>query len=327
VHLRGSHLTLGKEVPRRFLRIMAGEEQTPIDAERSGRLELATWLTSPDHPLTARVMVNRVWQGHFGEGLVRSPDNFGRLGERPSHLELLDWLARRFVEGGWSLKGLHRLMMLSATYQMSTAYNAEAALEDPANRLLWRMNRRRLEAEAVRDSLLAVSGSLDLTMGGSLLPTPDRQYVTGTASVNPVTYAGNRRSLYLPVIRSALFDVFQAFDFADPSVLNGRRETTTVAPQALFMMNSKLMLQETKNLAAGLIAESSLDDPGRVRLAYEKTYGRLPVPAEVDRALVYVGHYTEAVASKFASGDESRLRAWQSLCRALLSANEFIYVE
>lgn len=327
VHLRGSHLTLGKEVPRRFLRIMAGEDQTPIDGTRSGRLELAQWLTSPEHPLTSRVIVNRVWQGHFGEGLVRSPDNFGRLGERPTHPELLDWLARRLIEGGWSLKGLHRLIMLSSTYQMSTAYNADAALADPTNQLWWRRNRRRLEAEAIRDAVLAVSGSLDLTMGGTLLPTPNRQYVTGTTSVNPVLYEGTRRSIYLPVVRSALFDVFQAFDFADPSVLNGKRETTTVAPQALFMMNSKLVLQETKKLAAALLADPQRDDAERVRQMYEKGYGRLPTALEIERALAYVGRYTEHAEAKSTTPAESRLQAWQSLCRALLAANEFVYIE
>ena len=161
VHIRGNHLTLGEEVPRRFPRILAGADQTPIDASRSGRLELASWLAQPDHPLTARVMVNRIWLWHFGDGLVRSPDNFGRLGDRPVHPELLDWLAHRFVESGWSIKAMHRLIMLSSTYQMSTRYDSQAALVDPENRLHWRMSRRRLEAEAIRDAILAVSGELD----------------------------------------------------------------------------------------------------------------------------------------------------------------------
>ena len=183
VHIRGNHLTLGEEVPRRFPRILAGADQRPIDATRSGRLELASWLARPDHPLTARVMVNRIWLGHFGDGLVRSPDNFGRLGDRPIHPELLDWLARRFVESGWSVKAMHRLIMLSSTYQMSTRYDAEAALADPENRLHWRMSRRRLEAEAIRDAILAVSGELDATMGGTLLPTKNHAYVYSTGTI------------------------------------------------------------------------------------------------------------------------------------------------
>src|SRR5262249_2075524 len=147
IHIRGNHLTLGEVVPRRFPQVLAGKDQPPIGATRSGRLELASWLTRSDHPLTARVMVNRIWLGHFGEGLVRSPENFGRLGDRPSHPELLDWLAHRFVESGWSIKAMHRLIMLSSTYPMSTQYDRGAALSDPENRLHWRMSRRRLEAE------------------------------------------------------------------------------------------------------------------------------------------------------------------------------------
>ncbi|MGD9856804.1 MAG: DUF1549 domain-containing protein, partial [Planctomycetaceae bacterium] len=232
VHIRGSHVTLGETVPRRFPQILAGVDSAAIGDDRSGRLELARWMTEPDHPLTSRVMVNRLWQWHFGDGLVRTPDNFGRLGERPTHPELLDWLAVRFVESGWSIKAMHRLLMLSSTYQMSTQYDAGAATQDPENRLWWRRNRRRLEAEAIRDAILAASGNLDLTMGGSLLPTENRKYVTSTANVDPVTYQSNRRSLYLPVVRSAVYDVLQAFDFADPSVLSGQRRSTTVAPQA-----------------------------------------------------------------------------------------------
>ncbi|MCC2671083.1 MAG: Planctomycete cytochrome, partial [Armatimonadetes bacterium] len=151
VHIRGNHLALGEDAPRTFLRIVAGEKQTPVPANRSGRLELAEWLTDPKHPLTSRVMVNRIWEHHFGEGIVRSPDNFGKLGERPTHPELLDYLASRFVEKGWSIKAMHRLILQSNAYQMSTTYDAKAALADPENRLFWRFNRRRLEVEAIRD--------------------------------------------------------------------------------------------------------------------------------------------------------------------------------
>ena len=319
VHLRGSHLTLGKEVPRRFLRVVAGENQTPIDPTRSGRLELAQWLTRPDHPLTARVMVNRVWQGHFGEGLVRSPDNFGLLGETPSHPELLDWLATRFIEDGWSLKALHRRILLSSTWQMSTAHNATAAQVDPENRLLWRMNRRRLEAEAIRDAMLAVAGTLDARMGGTELPTANRAYVTSTANVNPVVYDSPRRSVYLPVVRSALYEVFQAFDFADPSVQNGRRDVTTVAPQALFMMNSAFASRQSQALAERVLQPEGLEDSARVRLACEIAIGNVPDADRLQRMCQYLKEYTQA------TGDPRQ--AWQSLCRTLMAANEFVYVE
>ena len=180
IHVRGNHLTLGEEVPRRFPRILAGENQPPLESSRSGRLELAAWLTRPDHPLTARVMVNRLWLWHFGEGLVGSPDNFGRLGDRPVNLDLLDWLARRFVASGWSIKAMHRLIMLSSTYQMSTRFDPAAAQIDPENRLHWRTSRRRLEAEAIRDAILAVSGELDRTMGGTLMTEKNHAYVNST---------------------------------------------------------------------------------------------------------------------------------------------------
>jgi hypothetical protein len=327
IHVRGNHLTQSEEVPRRFLRVIAGENQTPLPADRSGRLELARWLTAPNHPLTSRVMANRVWRWHFGEGIVRSTDNFGRLGERPTHPALLDWLARRFVESGWSIKSLHRTIMLSATYQMSTAYNPEAAGVDPENRLLWRMNRRRLEAEAVRDAILATSGSLDRALGGRLLKANARQYVASTASVDIAQYQSFRRSLYLPVIRSALYETFQAFDFAEPSVPNGSRATTTVAPQALFMMNSPLVAEETKRLADELLSPPSADDAARVRLLYARAFSRPPSEAELARALEFVERLQAVPAWQSLAANERRGKAWQSLCRAAISSSEFIFVE
>lgn len=327
IHIRGNHLTQGEETPRRFPRIIAGENQAPLSSASSGRLELAKWLVAPSHPLTARVMVNRVWRGHFGEGLVRSPDNFGKLGERPTHPELLDWLSRRFVEQGWSLKALHRLIMLSSTYQMSTAWNAAAAAADPENRLLWRMNRRRLEAEAVRDAILAVSGRLDRTLGGRLLNATPRQYVAGTASVDIAQYESFRRSLYLPVIRSALYETFQAFDFAEPSVPNGGRASTTVAPQALFMMNSPLVAAESKSLADELLGRSNIDDNARVELLYARAFSRGPTESERVRALEFVRKVASNPAWQALEPAERRSKAWQSLCRVAISSSEFIYIE
>jgi hypothetical protein len=327
VHLRGSHLTLGEPVPRRFPAIFPGERR-PLGAHASGRRELAAWLTRLDHPLTSRVIVNRVWLWHFGEGLVRSPDNFGALGERPTHPELLDWLALRFIEQEWSLKALHRLIMLSAAYQMSTTLNEAAAQADPENRLWWRANRRRLDAEALRDGILALCGDLDQAAGGSLLPTPNRQYVTGTGSVLPASlYDSRRRSVYLPVVRSALYEMFQAFDFADPSVLNGRRDATTVAPQALFMMNSQLVSQATRGYAKKLLESPVADDAARVQTLYERTYARPATTAEVSRALQFVERYTAAGTARQSTPEAARLSAWQALCRAVLSANEFVYIE
>jgi mono/diheme cytochrome c family protein len=352
IHIRGSHLTLAEEVPRRFLRIVAGENQTPITDGRSGRLELAQWLTRPDHPLTSRVMVNRLWQWHFGDGLVRSSDNFGLLGEMPTHPELLDWLARRFVDDGWEMKRMQRRLVLSAVYQQAsgTLRNRRGGereggrggedlsptpplspsptlASDPENRLLSVFPRRRLEAEEIRDSILFTSGQLDSKMGGSYLPTPSRQYVTSTASVNPAVYNIRCRSVYVPVVRSALYEVFQSFDFADPSVLVARRDATTVAPQALFMLNSQLTADASRALATELLARGELDDAARVRTLYERCYGRPASDADVKRAIEFVTRYAAPAEAQSMTPGDARHRAWQALCRGVMAASEFVYIE
>lgn len=349
IHLRGNHTTLAKEKqPRRFPRIFVGEQSAAIQDDRSGRLEFANWLTEPTHPLTARVAVNRIWQGHFGEGLVRSPDNFGLLGDKPTHPALLDWLATDFVGTpeirnskselensslvtrhsslAWSFKRLHRAIMLSAAYQMQTTFNEAAFLIDPDNRLWWRRNRRRLEVEAIRDSLLAVSGRLENGMGGSLLPTPNRAYVTGTANNYPNIYNSNRRSVYLPVVRSALYEVYQVFDFAEPSVMNGKRDSTTIATQALFMLNSPLVAAQSQELARRVLNQPSLGDAERIRELYAMTFQRAPTVSEQTRALEFISQL-EQNSQLAADAGPRRELAWRSFCRTLLAANEFLFVE
>ena len=326
--LRGNHLTPGQMVPRRFPRILAGEKQTPIGNQESGRRELAAWLASADHPLTARVMVNRIWKWHFGHGIVRSPDNFGRLGEPPDNQLLLDWLAIQFVESGWSIKTMNRLIMLSSAYQMSTALDPYAAQVDPENRLLWRMNRVRMEAEAIRDSLLATSAQLDLTMGGSLLPYQSFLNLSGEGNArDPALYDSKRRSVYLPILRSALYEVFEAFDFSDPAVMNGRRSTTTVAPQALFMMNSQLIWESSNHIAERLLSSPNETRVERVARAYELVLSRPPAEAETQEWLEFLTEYARAQSSEVGEPEVRRLRAWQGLCRVLLSSSEFVYVE
>jgi hypothetical protein len=319
IHLRGNHLTLGKEATRRFPRVFSSLTGASIDRTQSGRLQLAYWLTQPEHPLTSRVMVNRLWHGHFGSGLVRSVDNFGLLGDKPSHPELLDWLAARFVETGWSIKAMHRLILLSNTYQMSTAHHDGNFQQDPDNRLHWRHARRRLEAEALRDTLLVLGGNLDLAMGGTLFEAKNRAYVPGYPNGNYEKYDIPRRSIYLPVIRSNLYDVLQAFDFADPSFPSGERATTTVAPQALFLMNGKVVHAQTQAWSAKVLGDLSLDDVGRVRRIYAQALSRPPSANEVARSLAFVGRIERE--------SKSRVQAWQSFCRVIVSANEFIYVE
>jgi hypothetical protein len=325
IHLRGNYLTLGSIVPRRMPRVFARRAEEPIGASTSGRLQLANWLTRPDHPLASRVIVNRVWQGHFGEGLVRSPDNFGRLGDPPTHPALLDWLATEFVRSGWSLKWLHRTILMSATWRQSTAWNSSAAAVDPDNRLLWRMNRRRMDAEDIRDSLLALGGQLDARMGGSLLPTENRTYVTSTANVNPQIYGSHRRTVYLPVVRSAVYDFLQAFDFGDPSVLQGKRDSTTVAPQALFLMNSDLVAKASTSMARRL-ESSSTDEQERIRHAFVLALGRPASSSEISWALAFVAQYGQSLKGLRLDAAQCASRSWQAFCRALMTTNEFLYL-
>ena len=326
IHLRGSHWTLGEVVPRRFLRVIAGENQQPLSRETSGRLQLAQWLTQKNHPLTSRVMVNRLWRWHFGKGIVPSTDNFGRLGEPPTNQPLLDWLALRFVERGWSVKQMHRLIMLSSVYQTSSSYDPHAVETDPENKLLWRANRRRLEAEAIRDSVMAVAGTLNLVDGGSILHYKDRQYVSDTSKGGDIDYERNIRAVYIPVVRSSMYDVFQAFDLPDPSVPNGDRDSTVVAPQGLFMMNSATVLKQTRIMAEGLLSRNDLDDAGRIRWAYERALSRPPEPKDIDRALSFIARVERTMDSRTPDAAERRLFAWQSFCKALLGSNEFIYI-
>ena len=316
IFLRGNHLTRGPRVPRRFPRIAAGFSQPPLAGPGSGRLELARWVGSDRNPLSARVLVNRIWQGHFGHGLVRSPDNFGHLGQRPDNQPLLDWLSLRFVADGWSIKQLHRRIMNSDAYRMSSIAEAgtrrKAGLSDPDNRLLWKMNRRRMHAEVLRDSLLALSGQLDETMGGQPI---DARAFDNLSSKPRSTFGFDepRRSVYLPVLRSAIYEVFQAFDFPDPAVPSGRRDETTVAPQALFLMNGQLVTGATRAMAVALQAEPT--DADRLARAYHLELGRPPRQDE------------QRAWRTFLAGFDEPLSAWQSVCRVLLSSNEFVYIQ
>lgn len=322
---RGNHLKPGKPVPRQFPVVLAGEKQEPIPADRSGRLELADWLTKPNHPLTARVMVNRIWRWHFGQGLVRSVDNFGLLGEKPTHPELLDWLATQFVRNKWSVKEMHRLLMLSATYQMGAAPDPAAMAKDPDGLLLWRFPPRRLEAEEMRDSLLAVSGRLDRKRGGpAITHVKNREFLFDHTSKDGTTYESRRRSLYLPVIRNHLYDVFQLFDAPDATVMSGDRPTTTVATQALFWMNSPLVTESAAALATTLLAQKDLDDAGRVRTLYVTAYGRPATPSEEARMTNAAARFETSVEGKDAA--DRRMKAWTLVCQVVLAANEFVYV-
>ena len=320
VHIRGSHLSLGKPVPRGFPQVMqVASLRSEMPEKQSGRLELAQWLASPQHPLTARVMVNRIWRWHFGQGLVASTDNFGILGERPSHPELLDWLARKFIAEGWSVKAMHRHIMASAAYQRATkpAADARRSVVDSENRLLSHFPIRRLEAEEVRDSVLFVAGLLERTMGGKTIPVKNREFFFNHTSKDATTYDSPRRALYLPVVRNNVYDLFEQFDFPDPAVPNGNRNATVVAPQALLMLNSDLVGKAAEKFAASLLASAS-DDVRRIEFAYQKAYARPPTAKELARAKKFL--------TDFKPDSAASPSAWAVFCQSLLAANEFIYL-
>ena len=326
IHIRGDTQKLGDVVPRHTPPVILGAPAPEFSPQASGRLPLANWLVDPQHPLTARVFVNRVWRWRFGRGLVRTTDNFGLLGEVPSHPELLDWLAQRFIADGWSLKSLHRLMLNSSTYQQASVPHPATHAHDFDNRLLGRFGLRRLAAEEVRDSLLAVSGQLDPTLGGPVLKVKNRGYLFDHTSIDLTDYTSSRRSLYLPVIRNNVFDLFQLLDFPDPSVPTGDRAASTVAPQALLMMNSDFVMQSADKLADRLLAETGTD-ADRFASLFRLAYAREATVAEIESSGQLLFQMETALVS---SEPDSRVRtrqAWSALCHTILAANEFIYVK
>jgi len=326
VHVRGSHLTLGKTVPRALPAVLAPEEPLELDGSQSGRLQLARWLASEDNPLTARVIANRLWRWHFGKGLVSTPDNFGLLGQPPSNPELLDWLAAELVANDWSLKAMHRQIMLSSTYQLSSELHEDSAAIDPDNRYHWRAEIRRLEAEIIRDAMLAASGTLDKRMGGSLLHVENRAFLFDHTSKDTTSYDSFVRSLYLPVIRNNLYDGFSLFDYTAADVPNGDRETSTVATQALFLMNSELVLGSAAALADRVRAEHPDDDQAAVRALYQRALSRQPSELESRRLLSFIQAFEQHLQPSESADDPGRA-AWVAACQAILATNEFIYVK
>lgn len=301
VFLRGNPTNQGPEVPRQFLHVLAGEQRKPFQ-RGSGRLELAQAIAGKDSPLTARVMVNRIWLHLFGAGLVRTPSDFGLRSELPSHPELLDYLALRFMEEGWSIKKTIRLIMLSRVYQQASDGNPDYPRTDPDNRLLWRMNRRRLDFEAMRDSFLAVADRLDPTLGGrpvSLASTP----------------FSRRRTIYGFIDRQNLPGMFRSFDFASPDTHSPQRFTTTVPQQALFLLNSPFVVEQAKHLAGR--ADTGPPEQ-RIRQLHRLLYGRDPTSEEKALGLRFL---------EMAGESKGSLTAWEKYSQVLLLANEFAFVD
>ncbi|MBX3413309.1 MAG: PSD1 domain-containing protein [Pirellulales bacterium] len=304
---RGNPGRPGPEVPRRFLEVLSSGEPTPFQ-QGSGRLELAQAIVDPANPLTARVIVNRVWAHHFGVGLVTTPSDFGTRSDPPSHPELLDFLAATFRDEGWSLKRLHRAILLSNAYQQASADRPEAATVDPENRLVWRMNRRRLEFEPLRDSLLAVAGRLDTTLAGrpiDLFATP----------------FSTRRSVYGFLDRQSVPGVLRVFDFANPDASSEARPNTTVPQQALYLMNAPFVIEQAQHVAALPEIASAADPASRAQALYRQILARGAEPDELELALQYVSH-----AESHPQAD-TQLNPWQRLAQVLLLTNEFTFVD
>ncbi len=344
VHLRGNRFTLGSTVPRGVLQIVnaaprpdsASVEAESLTYENSGRLELARWIANPANPLTSRVIVNRIWQQHFGRGLVATGDNFGTRGERPSHPELLDWLAARFVESGWSVKAMHRLIVLSSTYQQSGQSNAAAQQADPDRRWLSSFPRRRFSAEELRDAILAVSGGLDRAPGTN----ESGEFLYGKSEDIKAMIQPNRvtaddpfysqfvkRSIYLPIVRNMLPDVLALFDAADPNGVTALRNETTVPSQSLFLLNSPFVREQAKQFAQRLLAEEKLSDEQRMERSHRLALGRSPTQTELAQAREFLAAYLMAQAAQARPEAERRLSAWQSYCQILLCENEFLYLD
>ncbi len=342
---RGDVEKPGERVPRGFPAVLTLAEPPPIPGNTSGRRELADWLTAKSNPLTARVMTNRVWHWLFGQGIVESVDNFGTMGQKPANQALLDHLAGRFVENGWSTKKLIREIALSHAYQLSSAHDEKAFAADPENTLVWRMSKRRLDAECVRDAMLAISGNLDLQppvgspigkAGNGPIGGPIRMGIPEGQIVNA---GGNMRSVYLPIARDVIPDALAVFDFSEPSLVTGARETTNVPSQALYMLNSEFVTTQSSMLAERVMAAYPTGPNGgaaanfdeRLKYAYWLVFGRSPDQIERTAASSFLGkfpsNWTKGDTSAPGLRDASDVKAaWTSLCRALFACAEFRYL-
>jgi hypothetical protein len=327
IFIRGNSGNEGPVAPREFLEVLSGPKRKPFH-KGSGRLELAEAIANRDNPLTARVLVNRVWLHHFGSPLVATPSDFGLRSDPPTNPELLDYLASRFMDEGWSIKSLHRLIMLSSAYMQSSQDNDAGVKVDPGNQLLWRMNRQRLEFEPLRDTLLAVSGKLDLTPGGH--------------AVDIIDTSSTRRTVYGYIDRQNLPDLFRAFDLASPDSSSARRFFTTVPQQALFLMNNRFVIEQAKALVSRPEFKSASTDRQRLRLLYQLAFQRNPSAEETTWALQFIGdpawdvtpakgHRLERSESKDSVEahyvSNSKLNAWQEYAQVLLMSDELVFVD
>jgi hypothetical protein len=332
--LRGDYRQAEEFVPRRFLEVLhskpyAADAHDPSTSNCSGRLRLAQELTGGTNPLTARVMVNRIWQRVFGEGLVRSVDNFGQLGEKPSHPELLDWLAATFVERGWSIKQLIRELMLSQAFQLSAEASTAARRLDPENRPWSHASVRRIEAESIRDALLAVSGRMDPTMYGPGIPLPvSKAYKDFEVPTSGPLDGNGRRSIYLEARRNYPLGLLMAFDQPRPTMTVGRRDATNVPSQSLVLMNDPFVREQVELLAARVLAVKHGTVDGAITSLYRRALGRPPTPEELDRARQFLpaGGGADADTEESPPSSDVNSEAWKDLAHAIVNLKEFIYI-
>ena len=306
IAIRGNVHNAGPKTPRRFIEVLNRKGLPKIASKASGRAELANWLASAEHPLTARVFANRVWHHLFGKGLVPSVDNFGHMGRLPTNQPLLDHLAVHFVQEGWSVKKLIREIVLSRTYQLSSATGPQAKA-DIENELHWRQNRRRLQAEAIRDAILSVSGELDPALGGATIKA-------GTSSEYGYKFDDTRRSLYTPVFRNTPLEILAVFDFADPNLVVGERTTSSVPTQALYLMNNPFVRTQAEAAATGLLDLNLADDSARIARAYRRTLGRDATSTERE------------VILKFLATEKDAAKAWTQVIHSLYASLDFRFL-
>lgn len=322
IYLHGESDAPGPIVPRGTISLCKFVSFQPIPPSQSGRLELARWIANRDNPLTTRVVANRIWHYLFGEGIVRTVDNFGTTGEAPANPELLDYLANRFVQNGWSFKKTIRELVLTRTYQLAGTWDATNGATDPGDRYLWRSAPRRLEAEEIRDAILVAGGKLDRNhpIGSAAMAGNAAGEVRKIYAAEGRTDTANYRSIYLPVLRDLLPAALEKFDFANPEMVTGDREVTTVAPQALYLMNDPFVVNHAQEMAERLMQHDWMDQAARIDLAYEIAFGRPATQAEKDRASQYLTSYSTGATPA------ARNAAWTSLCQALIASAEFRYV-
>jgi mono/diheme cytochrome c family protein len=320
VYIRGDYNSFGEDAPPGVPAVLGDFNPPSFGGKTSGRLELAQWLTRPDHPLTARVFVNRAWYWHFGEGIVRTPDNFGKMGEKPTNPELLDYLAQQFIKDGWSIKQLQKRIILSNAYQMSSVTDDATYAADPDNILLSRFPRRRLSVEELHDGMMWLDQSLDTTMGGTLQSGfgTDGENSNDRLSMKPENI--KRRSVYVPLRRANLPALLNLFDFGDATTSASKRSSTTIAPQALFLMNSDFVAERAKTLSDQAAREAA-SPADRVRKLYTRIMAREASGDEVDRGLSYLAQFRQKFPKR------SDADAWMSFSRILLASNEYIYLD